>query len=279
MLIANPIYDAVFKYLLEDTDIARKLLSVIIGEEIVEIEVKPQENTALSEQLIVRIFRLDFKATVLMQTGERRKILIELQKGKQLVDIMRFRKYLGNNYLREDDVQNDDGKLEKQALPIITIYFLGFVLQNVGTAVLKVNRVYRDVLTNEELTVREEFVEKLTHDSYIIQIPRLQIKMQNRLERLLMFFNQKFITDDVRLLNVPTDSTNDDLIRRMTDRLATAALSAEMQEKLAMETGFDAELENFARRKAAEADALREKLAAAQHEIDELKRRLGDKEK
>ena len=29
--IANPIYDVVFKYLLEDLDIARDLLSLIIG--------------------------------------------------------------------------------------------------------------------------------------------------------------------------------------------------------------------------------------------------------
>ena len=31
MIIANPIYDVVFKYLLEDADIARDLLSTILG--------------------------------------------------------------------------------------------------------------------------------------------------------------------------------------------------------------------------------------------------------
>jgi hypothetical protein len=34
MQIANPIYDVVFKYLLEDNKIAKKLISLIIGEEI-----------------------------------------------------------------------------------------------------------------------------------------------------------------------------------------------------------------------------------------------------
>ena len=33
MRIANPIYDVVFKYLLEDNKIAKKLISLIIGEE------------------------------------------------------------------------------------------------------------------------------------------------------------------------------------------------------------------------------------------------------
>jgi hypothetical protein len=31
ILIANPIYDVVFKYLLEDIDIAKELLSTILG--------------------------------------------------------------------------------------------------------------------------------------------------------------------------------------------------------------------------------------------------------
>ena len=42
MIIANPIYDVVFKYLLEDVEIARELLSTILGEEVQSVEVKPQ---------------------------------------------------------------------------------------------------------------------------------------------------------------------------------------------------------------------------------------------
>ena len=39
MIIANPIYDVVFKYLLEDVEIARELLSTILGEpEVVHID-------------------------------------------------------------------------------------------------------------------------------------------------------------------------------------------------------------------------------------------------
>ncbi|MGH9841342.1 MAG: hypothetical protein ACREEM_21520 [Blastocatellia bacterium] len=62
MLIANPIYDSVFKYLLEDADVAREFLATILGEEIVSIEVKPQETTAESADYGVNIFRLDFKS-------------------------------------------------------------------------------------------------------------------------------------------------------------------------------------------------------------------------
>jgi hypothetical protein len=37
MYIANPIYDVVFKYLMEDNKVAKKLISTIIGEKIIEI--------------------------------------------------------------------------------------------------------------------------------------------------------------------------------------------------------------------------------------------------
>ena len=63
MIIANPIYDVVFKYLLEDIEIARGLLSTIIGEEIVALSFQPQEVTLQKVQAteIIRILRLDFK--------------------------------------------------------------------------------------------------------------------------------------------------------------------------------------------------------------------------
>jgi hypothetical protein len=43
MLIANPIYDVVFKFLMEDAKIAKLLLSSIIGENIEELSFLPQE--------------------------------------------------------------------------------------------------------------------------------------------------------------------------------------------------------------------------------------------
>ncbi len=44
MQIANPIYDTVFKYLMEDLEIAKLIISTIIGEEIEVIEFLPQES-------------------------------------------------------------------------------------------------------------------------------------------------------------------------------------------------------------------------------------------
>ena len=192
MRIANPIYDTVFKYLMEDAEIARGLLSKIIGEDIVEIAVQPQEYVGRSNKFEVIIFRLDFKATIKTKTGKRKKVLIELQKGKNAADIMRFRRYPGDNYRKEDFVEAENKRV---ALPIITIYFLGFRLKNITTAVMKVSREYTDLITDKPIIVEEEFVEKLTHDSYIIQIQRLKKKVRNDIERVLKVFNQAYATE------------------------------------------------------------------------------------
>ena len=68
MIIANPIYDVVFKYLLEDAEIARDLLSTILGEEVVQLEFKPQETSTESSDSI-KILRLDFKAIIKKKDG------------------------------------------------------------------------------------------------------------------------------------------------------------------------------------------------------------------
>ncbi|MBK9462903.1 MAG: hypothetical protein IPN94_26690 [Sphingobacteriales bacterium] len=51
MLIANPIYDVVFKYLLEDLEIAKGLLSEILQTEILHIAVEQQETSTFKESI------------------------------------------------------------------------------------------------------------------------------------------------------------------------------------------------------------------------------------
>ncbi|MCX7953860.1 MAG: hypothetical protein N3A01_01575, partial [Bacteroidales bacterium] len=93
-LIANPIYDVVFKYLMEDNKVAKLLLSDLTGLDIVSLELQPQEYTARPETASVIIYRMDFKAKVKDKHGNLKLVLIEIQKAKFFTDIIRFRKYL-----------------------------------------------------------------------------------------------------------------------------------------------------------------------------------------
>ena len=134
MHIANPIYDVVFKYLMSDSKIARLLISSIIAEEIIDIHFNPQERSTIIESHSLTVYRMDFCATIKTKDGSK-QILIEIQKAKFATDIMRFRKYLGDNYSHK----------ENNAIPIISIYFLGYSL-GIEAPLIQVKRHYYDVI-------------------------------------------------------------------------------------------------------------------------------------
>ena len=255
MIIANPIYDVVFKYLLEDIEIARELLSTILGEEVVSLDVKPQETAIENTASSVSILRFDFKAIIKTKTEEHKKVLIELQKAKQAFDVMRFRRYLGDNYRKEDVVMEDNGESKKIPLPIVTIYFLGFPLDNIKNAVVKINREYRDVITQEIIEVKEDFVELLTHDSYLIQLKLLSGKSRTKLEKVLQVFSSEFKTEDKHQLNFKGD-LNEPLVQKIVARLERAIASEEIRDKMDVEDEIDRMFERELKKLADEKDKI-----------------------
>ena len=150
-----------------------------------------------------------------------------------------FLRYLGDNYRKEDDVFNDQGVLEKRPLPIISIYFLGFPLDNIHAGVVKINREYRDAVTQELLDIKEDFVELLTHDSYLIQARKLHPKARTKLERVLQVFSPIYqTTNDQHQLDFQGD-TNDPLIKKMLDRLGRAIANEEIRDNMDVEDELD----------------------------------------
>ena len=192
MQVANPIYDVVFKYLLDDNKIAKLLLSALMGVEIKSLQVRPQEYSSDLASRTLTVYRIDFKAEVILSNGETKIVLIEIQKAKYTTDIMRFRKYLGEQYADKNNAIEDSKQLVP--MPIISIYFLGYGLDhNPDIPIIRVNRQYLDNHTNGILKKKEQFIEILTHDSIIIQIPALKKKRRDDLEKALSVFEQSKI--------------------------------------------------------------------------------------
>ena len=214
MRIANPIYDSTFKYLLQDETAARLLIGAILGEEVVSLRPHPTEYSvpidadreadaaARPPPANLTVYRIDFAAVVETEAGERRQVLVEIQKAEYPEDIMRFRRYLGEHYAAPGNVTASEAGGRPRALPLTTIYFLGHRLAHTEATVLKVGREYVDAVTGERLYEREEFVESLTHDSYVIQIPLLPDHRRNDLERLMGVFDQSRRTADRHFLEV-----------------------------------------------------------------------------
>ena len=185
--IANPIYDVVFKYLLSDNKIAKLLISNLIGVEISSLELRPQEFLENLENKTVTVYRIDFKAEIVLKNGEKLVVLIEIQKAKFTTDLIRFRRYLGEQYASSNNTTEKDDK--KMPLPIITIYFLGYGLDNnKDIPIIRVKRHYLDNHNGDMLVGEEMFIETLTHDSIIVQIPALKKQRRNDLEKALSVF-------------------------------------------------------------------------------------------
>ena len=245
MLIANPIYDIVFKYLMEDLDIAKDILSLILNTEIISLTVQPQETTSevkISDKPPINIYRLDFVAVFKEADGSTKKALIELQKTKRSTNVTRFRKYLGENYKKEDKTIVNGVEIA-EPLELITIYLLGFELDDVPVAVMKVKNCFVDAVTGNTLPnePKDKFIRLLNHESYTIQIPKLQPNLKSRLEQTLNVFNQKYQTSDVHTLNYDED-TNDPLIAKIVSRLMRAIADETLKRQMDFEDEIETEL-------------------------------------
>ena len=249
MQTANPIYDVVFKYLMEDNKIAKLILSSIIDERIISLKFLPSEKTLTLKERPLTVKVMDFSARIETGDGGEKQVIIELQKAKFASDILRFRKYLGGQYISNANVKEitKENTGELKPLPIISIYFLGHKLDHIKTPLIKVKRAYFDGTTGEEIKEREEFIECLSHDSFVIQIPLLREKYQTEVEQLLSIFNQKYITGDRHILSIDPD-IYPKKYSKVVRRLQQAIAEQEVREIMEIEDDVLEELENLERR-------------------------------
>lgn len=240
MKLANPIYDSVFKYLLEDNDVAKILISNILDIKIDTLQLEPTEITLPAGKRDFTVFRIDFKATITLPNQEKQAVLIEIQKAKLDSDIMRFRRYLGSQYLNENNTYPSE---PKKAIPIYTIYFLGKTLaHSKKSPIINVNRNYIDNYSKEILTEKEEFIECLTHNSIVIQIPLFKQFRRNRLEKLLAIFESSTRHE------VEVDDIDDEEYKKITRRLIMANADEKIRQEMTIEDEILSEFDNLDRK-------------------------------
>ena len=279
MIIANPIYDVVFKRLMENERVAKFFISTLLNETVESVEFKPQEFTYTDRLAGLAVFRLDFIAVIKTEDGGTKKGLIEIQKAKNRIDLMRFRNYLAEQYKKQDRV---DG--EKQVLPITTIYILGFNLVEIESACIRVERQYWDLISNEVIAERSAFVEKLTHDSYVVQVGRITGRYKSRLDKLLSLFEQaNFVGENevIKEYKHEADEMEVKLMRDIlhhtgTDPVTRAEIDKEVEAWRTINALFEDKEREF--QKALKALDEKEKALKEQEElIAELRRKLEDK--
>jgi hypothetical protein len=231
-LIANPLYDVVFRYMMEDNKVAKLFLSAIIGEEIEELIFKPTEYSRKIEDKDITVTRMDFSTKIRLENGDYRLILIELQKSKYFFQIMRFRRYLGKQYQNPENFYTVAEREEKYGLPIYPIYILGEAFTEEKIPVIQVRRDYIDAATQEKILEKYPFIEALTHDATVIQIPYLKENRRTVLEQFLEIFDQTKKSDETgHFLEINEEDYPEryhEIIRRLRKAIANPQIESDM---------------------------------------------------
>ena len=231
--VANPIYDSVFKFLMEDERIAKTILSALLKKEVLSVEIRRHEHTNTTRDTL-SMFRIDFAAKIRERDGKERLILIELQKTWLETETLRFRQYLGAQYLTAENIEKE-GENEGYAAPMVAIYLLGHRVGKVDKPVVYVKHNAYDyegkVLQG---AMEDPFIGSLVHDSIIVQIPLLHGQINNHLDKVLSVFDQSY-RDKLNRQVIALDETiyegDDDmmyLLRRLTAATANAELRMDM---------------------------------------------------
>jgi hypothetical protein len=203
---------------------------------VVSIEVKSQEVTYTEDEqakamaVALRLYRLDFVATVKTGDNEYTKVLIEIQKALKITNLNRFRNYIAEQYKRKDVI---DGK--ETSLPIIAIYILGFELPEITTSCVRVNKNYFDAIHEEDMDVESHFIERIMHNCVVVQTRKIEKeRYKTNLDKLLSVFIQDNFADDetIKYYHYLIEDKN---IRRITDILHYCASDEKERKKMKAE--------------------------------------------
>ena len=241
--VANPLYDAVFKYLMEDDRIAKTILTALLKKKVVDVKIRRNEYANLTRRESISMFRIDFAATVLDEDNQPHLMLIELQKTWLPTETLRFRRYLALQYNNEENMLKEDH--EKYAIPMVAIYLLGHCVGKIAEPVIYVNHhAYNYDGNKVEEGIPDPFVESLQHDSIIVQIPLLHGRVNNRLEKVLCLFDQTNVADNKKVIKVDDKQfEGDNDMEYIVRRLQSAAADPDMRYQMNAEDEFFKELE------------------------------------
>ncbi len=218
LIIPNPIYDVVFRYLMEDPDSAMIVLSTLINEKIKKLHLEPITHSEKNENQTkieiqdpktkddVYLFHLDFTAIIELPDGSEELIMIELQKASEPDDIFRFKRYISKNFQKKQEKEITDPKTQaietiNKPIRLIPIFILNFRIENeINDLLIKTNRIKTGVFKNKNLQKHNEFIDNLSYDIWVVQLPNLHNVVEDdykddeykkKLYTLLKLFDQK----------------------------------------------------------------------------------------
>jgi len=262
IVIPNPIYDVVFKYLMEDNQSAMIILSTLINEKIKKLTFEPVSHTEKIQDpktdKTIKLFHLDFTALIEKSDGKEELIMIEIQKANKAEDIFRFKRYISTNFQRkqENEIINPRTQaVEKINKPIrlIPIFILNFRIENeINDLIIRTNREKIGIFKEKKLINDNEFIDHLSFDIWVIQLPNLgkiektdyeNDEYKTKLYSLLKLFDQEAQNKNNKHRLLIIKKLFPKFLERVIERLKSAdADNPDLEEQMNAEDEYLAEL-------------------------------------
>jgi len=252
MRVLNPLFDSVFKYLLEDLEVAKTLIQAIIKKEILELTPAPQEASDIELKIKysqIGMIRQDYvaiiKTTTPSGTAEHEKVIIEVQKSPIKPEIGRFRNYLSDKYRRKSSTGS-----EEKYLPIKTIYLIEETFNDNLPAVCSRKGEYFDELENKPYKgERDTMIELFNHDSWFIQTELLPPDFKEDLMYILSVFAPWFRKSPKdRFIEIPDEEMlihKHRILERIFRRLQAATQDSKVNTSLDAEMDYEDYIERM----------------------------------
>ena len=188
--VANPLYDAVFKYLMEDERIAKTILSALLKKKVVGVKIR--RNESHKKHLATSLFRITLQAAILEASSNAPICLnIELEKTWLETPSLHKRQYAAQQYNSHKNLV--DFPNEKEQKTNLKIYILAHCIGKIKAPIFYVRNQTAYDSNQQELrqSSPEPFIETLRQDSIINQVPLLTDKSDSIDVKILSLFCQK----------------------------------------------------------------------------------------
>ncbi len=279
--VFNPIYDTVFKYLVEDERVAKILLGCILDKKIESVAMKSNDHIVTTPDDL-KLLRIDFAATIVKEDGTKEVATIELQKAFEEEEVMRFRKYMGlqissdNNANKIVKTKRNKEKYEiLKPLPIYCIYILGHKLGEgyekalIKTKIALVDQNGDDVANKGN----NDFLNAMLINIAIVQIPFLPVKPKLHVEKMLSIFDQRNKDKNQKIFIELNDnlSYGEDY-----EVLVSRLLKCTVNEKLRGDLDFEEEMLRVMKRNRIDLEDAKLELQEVKEELTESKNQLAE---
>ena len=253
--IANPIYDSVFKYMMQNRKVCMLLLGALLNVEIVEVDLIHNELVRANLKGF-GILRLDFLAKIKKDDGSFEMVSIEVQKAEKDTEIVRFRRYLSRLYDTEAYETKTIKKVNRKGeeveeiiekpIHIVAIYFLGHPLEDVTEPVIYYSPQAKNALGEPvEKAGLNPFFRYLSHDSVVVQIPYLRKNARTKVEEFLEIFDQSNVMpNDAHYLMLDNLDNKPDGYNIVVRQLVSAVADREIKMAMAIEDEYASDIED-----------------------------------